>query len=90
MELIYLYIRKYENLFEDVGFNFSSNYVAEFKDNYLFLEKNKNAIKGYYGNNVNNVVMFLGQNGVGKSTLINSIFLLSKYFLISSFNIYPA
>ena len=71
MELVYLYIRKYENIFENVGFNFSSNYVATFKDNYLLVDENTNTIKQYYGENVNNVVMFLGQNGVGKSSLLD-------------------
>lgn len=71
MELIYLYIRKYENLFNDVGFNFSSNYVADFRDGQLTVRDNEDAIKGYYGQNINNVVMFLGKNGVGKSTLLD-------------------
>lgn len=71
MELIYLYIRKYENVFEDMEFNFSSNYVAAFKNNYLTVEKNGNSVKQYYGENVNNIVLFFGKNGVGKSTLLD-------------------
>jgi len=62
MELIYLYVRKYENVFEDMEFNFSSNYVAAFKNNYLTVEENRNSVKQYYGENVNNVVLFLGKN----------------------------
>ena len=71
MELIYLYIRKYEEVFENEEFNFSSNYMATIKDNWLSVEKNVNSIKNYYGKNVNNVVMFLGKNGIGKSTLLD-------------------
>lgn len=71
MELIYLYIRRYENVFEDVGFNFSSNYVTTLKNNQLLVEKNRSAIKWYYGKNINNVIMFLGQNGMGKSSLLD-------------------
>lgn len=71
MELIYLYIRKYENLFEEQEFNFSSNFSAAFKEGKLMVEENKNALKHYYGENVNNVVWFLGQNGIGKSTLLD-------------------
>ena len=71
MELIYLYIRKYEEVFENEEFNFSSNYMATIKDNWLSVEKNVNSIKNYYGKNVNNVVMFLGKNGMGKSTLLD-------------------
>lgn len=71
MELIYLYIRKYENIFENVDFNFSSNFFAKIENNQLLVEDNQKAIKKYYGDNVNSVVMFLGQNGTGKSTLLD-------------------
>lgn len=71
MELIYLYIRKYENIFEDEEFNFSSNYKAALKGRHLSVDKNEEALRGYYGQNVNNVVMFFGQNGMGKSTLLD-------------------
>ncbi len=71
MELIYLYIRKYGNLFKEQEFNFSSNHLVTFKEGNLLVEENKTAIKHYYGANINNVVMFLGQNGVGKSTLLD-------------------
>lgn len=71
MELIYLYIRKYGNIFRDEEFNFSSNYVATLKENHLTVEDNIRAIKNYYGENVNNVVMLLGKNGTGKSTLLD-------------------
>ncbi|MSS65008.1 AAA family ATPase [Lachnospiraceae bacterium WCA-693-APC-MOT-I] len=71
VELIYLYIKKYEEVFENVEFNFSSNYIATMKNNQLLIEKNKKSVKKYYGDNINNVVMFLGKNGVGKSTLLD-------------------
>ncbi len=71
MELIYLYIRKYETIFTDEEFNFSSNYTASFQNGHLSVHKNEGAIKNYYGENVNNVVLFLGQNGMGKSTLLD-------------------
>ena len=71
MELIYLYIRKYGTVFSDEAFNFSSNYTAAFQNHQLTLWENKEAVKGYYGKNVNNVVLFLGQNGMGKSSLLD-------------------
>ena len=71
MELIYLYIRNYESVFENEEFNFSSNYIAALKDRHLSVQKNEKAVNGYYGENVNNVVMFFGQNGMGKSTLLD-------------------
>lgn len=71
MELIYLYIQNYGKILENVEFNFSSNYIAKMKDNQLFVEKNTKTIKNYYGKNINNVIMLLGKNGVGKSTLLD-------------------
>lgn len=71
MELLYLYVRKYGNLFEEQEFNFSSNYSVAFNEGKLTVGENKNAIKHYYGENINNVVMFFGQNGMGKSTLLD-------------------
>lgn len=78
MELIYLYIKKYENIFENVEFNFSSNYVATLKNSQLVVRENKEAIKKYYGANVNSVVMFLGKNGMGKSTLLDILGMTRK------------
>ena len=66
MELIYLYVRKYDELFSEQEFNFSPNYHATLKNNELFLEKTKNMFGDYYGNNITNVSMFFGKNGSGK------------------------
>ena len=71
MELLYLYIKEYDGLFENEQFNFSSKYIAELRNNELSINENHNSIKDYYGNNVSNVVMFLGKNGMGKSTLLD-------------------
>lgn len=42
MELIYLYIKQCENVFENVEFNFSSNYIATMKNNELLVKENQN------------------------------------------------
>ena len=70
MELIYLYIRNYETIFKNEEFNFSSNYMASLKNDHLYVKENAETVKGYYGERVNSVVLFLGQNGMGKSTLL--------------------
>ena len=70
MELLYLYIKEYDGLFENEQFNFSSKYIAELRNNELSINENHNSIKDYYGNNVSNVVMFLGKNGMGKSIFL--------------------
>lgn len=71
MELIYLYIRNYETIFKNEEFNFSSNYMASLKNDHLYVKENKETVKEYYGERVNSVVLFLGQNGMGKSTLLD-------------------
>ncbi len=71
MELIYLYIRKYGELFQDEEFNFSSNFKVSLKNNELIINKNEDKINNYYGDNVSNVSMFFGKNGVGKTTLLD-------------------
>lgn len=45
MELIYLYIKQCENVFENVEFNFSSNYIATMKNNELLVKENQNTVK---------------------------------------------
>ena len=62
MELLYLYIKRYDDVFENQQINFSSNYNIEYKDNHM---------KGYYGDNVKNITLLHGKNGAGKSTLLN-------------------
>lgn len=71
MELIYLYIRKYGELFKNEEFNFSPNYHITLKNNKLILEKEENIYSGYYGGNVKNITMFFGKNGSGKTTLLD-------------------
>ena len=71
MELVYLYVRKYDELFSEQEFNFSLNYHVTLKNNELILEETKNIFGDYYGDNVTNVTMFFGKNGSGKTTLLD-------------------
>ncbi len=71
MELIYLYVRKYGTIFQDQEFNFSSNFRASFKERKLKIEENRDSIKNYYGDNISSVTLFLGENGMGKTTLLD-------------------
>ena len=46
MELVYLYIKSYGNIYENVEFNFSDNYTASFDDNNrLIIQENEKTIK---------------------------------------------
>ena len=52
MELLYLYIKRYDDVFENQQINFSSNYNIEYKDGCLNIEYKNNNMKGYYGDNM--------------------------------------
>lgn len=41
MELLYLYIKRYDDVFENQQINFSSNYNIEYKDGCLNIEYKK-------------------------------------------------
>ena len=71
MELLYLYIKRYDDVFENQQINFSSNYNIEYKDGCLNIEYKDNNMKGYYGDNIKNITLLHGKNGAGKSTLLD-------------------
>lgn len=71
MELLYLYIKRYDDVFENQQINFSSNYNIEYKDGCLNIEYKDNHMKGYYGDNIKNITLLHGKNGAGKSTLLD-------------------
>lgn len=57
MELLYLYIKRYDDVFENQQINFSSNYNIEYKDGCLNIEYKNNNMKGYYGDNIKNITL---------------------------------
>ena len=48
MELLYLYIKRYDDVFENQQINFSSNYNIEYKDGCLNIEYKDNHIEYSY------------------------------------------
>ena len=82
MELLYIWIEDYKNIKEQ-GFNFSSKHRFEFipekdKDGKivggkLHHEENPNHIENFFGENITNVTAIIGENGAGKSSLIEYI-----------------
>lgn len=61
MELLYLYIKRYDDVFENQQINFSSNYNIEYKDGCLNIEYKDNHMKGYYGDNIKNITLLHGK-----------------------------
>lgn len=89
MELIYLWINKYKNL-NDIGILLNPSYTVDMlktdkegKKN-IYLSKKKDYIN-IFGNNLN-ITTIIGNNGSGKSTIINAI----SVILRSISNVYTA
>ena len=70
MELVYLWVEKYKNIYKQ-GFNFSSRFECNYKHdaNELTIDKNDDYISNFFGDNIN-VTAIVGKNGSGKSSII--------------------
>lgn len=77
MELIYLWVEEYKNI-KQQGFNFSPRFKCEYdkNKNELTIDENKNYIS-IFPENIN-VTAIVGENGSGKSSLLNYINNLEK------------
>ncbi|MFX4208605.1 AAA family ATPase [Aliarcobacter butzleri] len=71
-ELIYLWVGKYKNI-ENDGFNFSSRFKCEYKNDTkeLTVDENKKYVS-IFPDNIN-VTAIVGENGSGKSSLLESL-----------------
>ncbi|MGA1931629.1 AAA family ATPase [Arcobacter sp. YIC-464] len=85
MELVYLWVEEYKNI-KKQGFNFSPRFRCEFKDEYkkdkdgnevlkddceLIIEENEDYVS-IFPENIN-ITAIVGENGSGKTTIIESI-----------------
>lgn len=83
MELVFLYVSLSKNEFiEKCGFNFSPNYYFEIEYQeglYTLLEKSTKKIvsENFFDESgcISNITAIVGENGVGKTTLLDYIFL---------------
>lgn len=65
----YLYLKKYKGLKNEVSVPFNNEYVYNFTDGELISRKNK--LPFFYGQNITSLTAIVGQNGVGKSTILS-------------------
>ncbi|WP_457744024.1 AAA family ATPase [Sulfurimonas sp.] len=84
MELVYLWVEDYKNIHQQ-GFNFSPRFKCEYDEesNELTVEENK-AYVSIFPDNVN-VTAIVGENGSGKSSLLEILMLL--FFESKNFDI---
>jgi predicted ATP-dependent endonuclease of OLD family len=81
MELLYVWIEKYKNI-EKQGFNFSPRYRFQFNPatNELTQPGKNEVIENFFGDRISNVTAIIGENGSGKSNLLEAIMVLIDHF----------
>lgn len=73
MELIGLIIKKYNNIAWNEPIIFNSNYTIEWKNQHLKVNKVEDSVSNFYGDSISNITAIVGNNGVGKTTILDLI-----------------
>ncbi|AVK47198.1 hypothetical protein AXY43_03710 [Clostridium sp. MF28] len=71
MELIYLYIEKFNDVIKKQEINFSPNFYVKILNNKLIIENKVSYMDKLYPTNIKNITMLLGKNGAGKTTILD-------------------
>jgi len=71
MELIYLYIEKFNDVIKKQEINFSPNFDVKIINNKLIIENKVSYMDKLYPTNIKNITMLLGKNGSGKTTILD-------------------
>lgn len=80
MELVYIYIQNFDNIFSEQQMNFSNNYHIniDYKTKELIIMNKKSNINNFYSNNIKNITMLLGENGSGKTSVLDILGMTSE------------
>ena len=73
MRLLAIYIRKLGNIFDNICFNFSSDFEVNYEDNILEIKESDEIHHNFYGNEIIDISVLIGKNGTGKTTLLDVI-----------------
>jgi putative ribosome biogenesis GTPase RsgA len=79
MELIYMYIKKFDNFIENQEITFTNNFDVTLKDGILKVEKKENLLSHLYSSNIKNITVMNGKNGTGKSTILDILGMNSNF-----------
>lgn len=72
MELLYIWIKDWKNIKEQ-GFNLSSEWHFHYESGNLNITRRKDYIPHFFGTSISNVTIIVGENGSGKSNLVEFI-----------------
>lgn len=74
MKVLYIWNGDYGNSnFHNLGFNINSKYTIEYcrDKNMISVQKNEDYIRGFWGENITDCFAVVGENGSGKTVLMN-------------------
>jgi len=85
MELLYVWIKEYKNIKEQ-GFNFSPKWRFHYdpaSGNLDMEDRQNKVIDNFFGEHISNVTAIVGENGSGKSNLLE--FIMKKFYSLTVF-----
>lgn len=76
MKLIYVWLENYNDRIVNQEFLFSPEFMIHYDNdwNELYISRNKDYIRGFYGENVLDVAAIVGENGAGKTTVARCLY----------------
>ncbi|APB72489.1 AAA family ATPase [Paenibacillus polymyxa] len=75
MKLLYMYVESLGDIFSDIFFNFSSEYIVEYDKAYnrILIKSNPKYFKNFYGKSISDITAIVGKNGSGKSSILEIV-----------------
>jgi ABC-type enterochelin transport system ATPase subunit len=70
-----MYVESQGDIFRDIFFNFSSEYIVEYDKAYnkILIKNNPKYFKNFYGKSISDITAIVGKNGSGKSLILEIV-----------------